>query len=217
MGLQMIERPILFSGEMVRAIIDGRKTQTRRICKKEVQFDTNGDPFFFVPENAIDDESFGKWVGIDEYSPHGRVGDRLWVRENFRFLKSHDRQSPSSLSPISVVFYESDAVISIPCDAGRMRPSIHMPRWASRITLEITDIRVERLQDITECDAIAEGVERVNQCGILRCCGYKDHTGNRGGFMHAKKSFETLWDSINADRAPWSSNPWVWVIEFKRI
>lgn len=196
----MRERPILFNADMVRAVLDGSKTQMRRIMR--VQPD----------EDGLAKVTNGPWVDTSErfYScPFGLKGDRLWVRETCQAVE-HE-------SGLDVVRYPADGneipVKSHPLDAGRwvdlyryrggegkIVPSIHMPRWASRITLEITGVRVERLQDISEQDAAAEGANTE-----LSLIGDKHYLGYR-----------SLWKSIyGADS--WQANPWVWVIEFKRV
>lgn len=219
------ERPILFSGPMVRAILDGRKTQTRRIVKP--QPDENG--LSFMPNAPLDwrDDVHGEWHPWKGETPNGdswrgRVQcwpeDRLWVRESFMRVGWDAVQSTMD------VRYRADderRTIAVPRSVDlvaqmKWKPSIHMPRWASRITLEVTGVRVERLQDISEEDAIAEGVE----CWEER--GYDDaqdfyrnyHTG--GDLFTAKASYRTLWESINGPGS-WERNDWVWVIEFKRI
>lgn len=186
------ERPILFSGPMVQAILSGRKTQTRRVIK--------GKGTWSVEE--ADDFSNRKWPGFqDEYGtwtdmecPYGYPTDRLWVRET-HYVESAGNQDEVG----RFVVYRStdkDAPVS------KWTPSIHMPRWASRITLEIKAVRVERLQDISEEDAKAEGVK---ESIVL--------PGDRGSFVPA---FGNLWCEINGVHS-WASNPWVWVISFKRI
>ncbi len=179
----MKERPILFSGEMVRAILEGRKTQTRRLAK------VNADGY---PCDSL-----------CPYCP----GDRLWVRETWSCGKVFDRTPPGQIPTVErdipVWYAAEDGEESI--NRGRWRHSIHMPRWASRITLEVTGVRVERLQDISEADACAEGIMRASGvCGQTVRPGPRDH-------------FADLWDRINNDRASWASNPWVWVVEFRRV
>ena len=207
---QIVTRPILFSGPMVRAILDGRKTQTRRIVKAK---DSDSSRCITLPmlmknvnEWRLQD---GRWFGIDGYDtlvfcdcPYGHVGDRLWVRENWRECGSGQRQDgkiPST--PVPVVYAADD-------DAeGPWRPSIFMPRWASRITLELVSIRIERLREISHEDATAEGIERSGK-------GWKDYGGNTQQWMSPATSFQTLWMSINGHEN-WSANPWVWVVGFK--
>ena len=190
----MKERPILFSGAMVRALLADTKTQTRRIVKPQPQMVTNnrtlpweGDPAALMRLMEIQ----GK------HCPYGQPGDRLWVRETW----AHGVQAMAAASDEDGPFvYAADG--STQGRLGeRWRPSIHMPRWASRITLEITGVRVERLQDISEADAIAEGV--TNSLHL---------TGGR----FARENFAHLWWTINGD-GNWEANPWVWVMQFKRL
>lgn len=196
----MKERPILFSAPMIRAILDGRKTQTRRVVKPQ--------PSRIGALGPIANERTVR-------CPFGQLGDRLWVREAWALTKAYDRLPVSEKSPggwKNVVRRRADEVHEgALLDWGRWRPSMHMPRWASRITLEITGVRVERLQDIASADARKEGIE----------CHEKDgtewfHAAGRD-YHIAKLAFFGLWDSINGNRAPWASNPWVWVIKFKRV
>ncbi|PJI66995.1 hypothetical protein [Serratia sp. TKO39] len=193
----MKERPVILNGEMVRAILDGRKTQTRRIAKADNSNHLLGCPF-------------------------GQAGDRLWVRETFAILGNEDGcpidwdgnlikgdekhaariykascwQEPGNYGLWSIPDRDTQY-------EGAWRPPIHMPRWASRITLEITAVRVERLNDISHDDAKAEG-----------CC-----YGRGGGVpdfaVTPADHFPTLWASIYGAES-WRANPWVWVIEFKR-
>lgn len=197
----MKERPILFNTEMVKAILDGRKTQTRRVVKAKPM---EGD-FISYKGEALE-------ALIRTHSPYGVVGDRLWVRETFAFEVFSDEFPPSILSECCRLWYkaggekEQTGGTRLHLNKGRWRPSIHMPRWASRITLEITDIRVERVQDISEEDAKAEGADKLHIDDLGQT--WKSH----------KRGFETLWDSINDKRGyGWNKNPWVWVVEFKRI
>jgi len=195
------QRPILFSGAMVRAILEGRKTQTRRVIRG--------------PE---------KYSRIHECGfccPHGVTGDRLWVREQFSGTYAWNAIPPSGWGWDNTevpIWYWADGN---PPDGDwtRPKPSIHMPRRYSRITLEITDVRVQRLQDISEDDARAEGVIVGDE--LQRA---EDEATRRRGWipaarwiLSAREPFSELWDSINAERAPWNSNPWVWAISFKRI
>jgi hypothetical protein len=178
----MKERPILFSAPMVRAILDGTKTQTRRIIK-----DLGGDndwgcpcPFFI---NGITSTAFFDAGEDVRLCPYGYPGELLWVRETF--------------CPAHYKAGANQADLDWLRERGmRWKPSIHMPRSASRITLEIVSVRVERLNDISEDDAKAEGVT------IL------------GGCKTYKQEFELLWNQIHGN---WNSNPWVWVIEFRDL
>ncbi len=178
----MKERPILFSGEMVRAILDGRKTQTRRLC---------------APAKA----SGGL---VDIQCPYGERGDRLWVRETWYCdIPADSRTEEKKLN----LYFRADGEAGDqfeqldPPSLKLWKPSIHMPRIFSRITLEIESVRVEQLQSISKEDAKAEG---MSACVGVSCpC--------------AIIGYEKLWDEINGKRAPWASNPWVWVIEFRRV
>lgn len=220
----MREKPILFSGPMVRAILDGRKTQTRRIVKNVTLPYHNGfimestdkkrkrnDAMFSDNENAVIASEY-------QYArPLCEVGDRLWVRETFRCVGTYKMNSTLTADVEYISnkkeetvwideqsFYKEDARLDKYPDGNiPWHPSIHMPRWASRITLDVTGVRVERLQDITVEDIIAEGLSTT----------LREHDA----CIHLKEQWIYLWDSINADRAPWESNPWVWVIEFKTI
>jgi len=205
----MSDRPILFSAPMVRAILDGRKTQTRRIVKspwkkREIvnlryYYNDNGytwsgefdDPHSWGIPNIIDLEP--RLSIYDMACPYGAPGNRLWVREKWQTYKEFDRIRPRDIS--------NQAEIQYPATYdgwdSRKRPSIHMPRWASRITLEITNVRVERLQDISEADSIDEGVPADSDA-------------------EPRDIYMSIWNELNGP-ASWDANPWVWVIEFKRV
>lgn len=204
----MKERPILFSGEMVRAILDGRKTQTRRmITPREFhRSDTPGYDWTFRDQAARWHDYRNKDF-IKAKSPYGVPGDQLWVRETWSFVGKQGvfdlhQARPDNCTPI----YRTDGT-----EVESWFPSIHMPRWASRITLEVTGVRVEQLQDISEEDALAEGVA-IDKGHIFQVAGHP-----QWGHITAVGCFETLWGAINGKRAPWASNPWVWVVEFERI
>lgn len=214
----MKERPILFSGEMVRALLDGKKTQTRRVIVVDRvfsvlrpfydgRFDDRGNFHYRVRQNMDGMIGLRDPHIAEQWCPHGQPGDRLWVRESWAARLDQDHLSPIQLPHGMTVGYWADGPSKC-CNtgcagtAGRVRASMHMPRWASRILLEITSVRVERVQDIGEDDAEAEGVE-FN--------GRPDWAGYRQGFRQ-------LWDSINAARGfGWDVNPWVWCVSFKKL
>ena len=194
---------MIFNAEMVRALLDGRKTQTRRPIKwKQTRFTEIGER---------EDGSKWPWSEDAEHAcdfwhpcPFGAVGDRIWVREAFRV---HSRATDVA----TLVYKASErnswteqthrvpvAVCNTPATPEKWTPSLHMPRWASRILLEITGVRVERLRSMSQDDARAEGVIAAS------------------GPMEAGLAFRELWDSIYGEES-WKANPWVWVIEFKRV
>ncbi|WP_176331044.1 hypothetical protein [Burkholderia vietnamiensis] len=234
----MKERPILFSGPMVRAILEGRKTQTRRIVKLP-----HTNPLGVWEPTTIGGENGGRTAGGETVplqgaiwhtrtgdcltSPHGQPGDRLWVRETWKTRTSHscaldtcdcaDVWVDYQAAGDGVYFPERkiDENWTMPEAAlkGQWVPSIHMPRWASRITLEITGVRVERLQSISESDAESEGAIY----GPLLPMGWnKSNCMSDDACMRSR--FAALWDRLNATRGHgWDVNPWVWTIEFRRI
>ena len=213
------ERPIIFSTEMVKAILDDRKTQTRRVIKPQPiarAINTDLDTLWewkydcnWWYKNSPDES------GILDYCPYGQVGDRFYVKETHHFScdafavttqVNYKDGTHKSIDPLLIPegtkvwnshhrYYPQDV---------KWRPSIFMHRWASRITREITDIRVERLQNISREDITAEG------CPWQRGDGPWDDVDN------ARRWFSDLWDSINGKKYPWDSNPWVWVISFKK-
>lgn len=200
----MKEHPILFSADMVRAILEGRKTQTRRIMKPQphplvqaVERHNKSTYLGKIHLNEWQNEIRGGWK-----CPYGESGELLWVRETF----TNDANNQEK--PIWV--YKADAPNYTLNSGQRWKPSIHMPRIASRITLEIEDIRAERLQDISEEDAIAEGIEIF---GIAWKIYHKNHDYYTQEPIIAYKS---LWQTINGWES-WDQNPWVWVIKFKII
>ena len=202
----MKERPILFSGEMVRAILDGRKTMTRRVATKIKA------PKAWTMPNGID--SFWNvnpcWRETPgELCPYGKPGDRLWVREAFAVgLSNQEGIAYRATSK----WYDFEDGTPESFKEIKWKPSIFMPRRYSRITLEITNIHVERLQYISEEDAKREGVESNFDEGVVY------YGPLNKGHADARIAFSWLWDSINAKRGySWESNPWVWVVEFKRV
>lgn len=230
------ERPILFSGPMVRAIIEGRKMVTRRAIKHQPDVPvTDAIPKREYPHGPATVDWYWRPKhghlngmpsnGWDFKCPYGQPGDRLWVRETHKISTGKVGDSQAC------VRYQADGdyqakVMPQPETAGprtfdRTRPSIHMPRWASRILLAITDVRVERLQDISEQQALAEGIVGVDfrpDDGFPICRGYMvgPDDGSTPLETHASKAFAGLWRSINGSES-WGANPWVWVVEFKRI
>lgn len=199
----IVHRPILFSGPMVQAILAGRKTQTRRVIK--------GKGTWSVEE--ADDFSNRKWPGYeDEYGtwtdmecPYGYPTDHLWVRET-HYVESAGNQDGVG----RFVLYratDKDAPVS------KWTPSIHMPRWASRITLEITDVRVERLKQITDDDIAAEGIESL---GSLPGTGGPSAGQFGGKYSTLRQLFSGLWVEINGPGS-WDADPWVWVVSFKVV
>jgi len=190
----MTERGILFSAAMVRALLDGTKTQTRRVVNVK-----NPDWIRRHVHPYKSDNNNGKVVyGWDGNAgdvltcPYGQPGDRLWVRETWA-------PHPDFPETTHRGVYRADPECKY--DVARWRPSIHMPRWASRILLEITGVRVERLQDISEADAVAEGISQHYAEGRRVSC---------------RVAYAWLWESING-AGSWDANSWVWVVEFRRI
>jgi hypothetical protein len=221
-----IERPILFSAPMVRALLAGTKTETRRVMKRQKQHDFT-DYTLFGQQGHPDDEAARcggwaePWVAIEHAPdwpdgkenqcscPHARRrGDWLWVRET-HFINDYRRANvPAAERKDCEIHYRADPLPCMEGEEGEITwtPSIHMPRWASRIRLEVTQIRVQRLQEITEADAQAEGAEPNDSYAGPE----KDrHRGWRHGYR-------ILWEQING-AGSWAVNPWVWAIEFKRI
>lgn len=198
----MKERPILFSGPMVLAILEGRKTQTRRVAK--VHETSPGmispDPYH-VPRSPQEHVS---------YCPHGVPGDRLWVRETFRWVEG-TRQLAYAADKPAHILREMKTLHQ------RWKPAIFMPRWACRITLAITDVRVQRLQEITYEDAQAEGCNPP-EVRMFSLFGADAEQRRKIYSIHAELGFKPLWDSINAKRGfGWDKNPWVWAITFRRV
>lgn len=227
------ERGTLFSAPMVRAILDDRKTQTRRIVTgaplpKEAHAPKCRPPAFFDKG----DRPVWTWMvgtGPNAYAVgdrtcrYGAPGDRLWVRETWAVdapLTQVRRELEDAMPDLGHgPYFRADGVHE---NSGlTWRPSIHLPRWASRITLEITEVRVQRLQDITEDDARAEGVTVGGGVpSVIVVTDEKGRTTRSRGTVHdytARGAFCHLWDGINGDRAPWTSNPWVWAISFRRV
>lgn len=246
----MTDRPMLFSGTMVRAILDGRKTQTRRVLHVQPPEWVNfcEQPQMFNVSHQWVPSGLWRWAELDEnrhralrqwpidgegshywLRPRFAVGDRLYVREAWRTLHKFDCLAPRHLADDpSKVTFEADPERRNPLWAfGRLRPGMHMPRWASRLTLIVTDVRVERLQDISEADAIAEGIACENV--IIGAHGDTGHhceiTADRywngtedddfEGHEAGEDAYADLWDRINAARGfGWDTNPWIATVTF---
>jgi hypothetical protein len=248
-------RPIIFSAPMVRAILEGRKTQTRRVIKNADDFLETDDEGRFVFMHAPTCPSYCDYacaaegevleghVGWTPWGSHPERRTRLWVREGFY---ADSRESLASSFNPAVIYaatpeiakhkraadvhyctYLDGSYATREASAAnlsghkfqRLKSPIHMPRWASRLTLELTAVRVERLQAISEDDAFAEGVEALPFFRRLDDAGQRSHLARISGRdvpPYAVDQFRQAWDSINGDAAPWSSNPWVWVLSFKR-
>lgn len=211
----MKEIPVLFNAEMVRAILDGRKTQTRRPFKVQ--------PEYIGTIDGLETWNWNQWtwqygklkkLRIETVSPFGIVGDHLWVRETFcgyiQTSYEYDEWEEATTEKIKERFPMTvEYRATSKSRPYKWRPSIHMPRWASRITLKVTDIRVQRVQEISEEDAMAEG------CEERLISGYMENGGVVSpDTFKAKEEFECLWNSIYNT---WDANPWVWAATFEVV
>jgi len=209
----MNEKPILFSGGMVRAILDGTKTMTRRVVKKPAWSPMSQEMFYAGIDLGVREKM--KFTNC----PYGKPGDGLWVRETWATGWNTMHTQPSKITPGTYVEYKAGPPTLFSSNFYKWRSPIYMPRWASRITLEVISVRVERVQDISEEDAIAEG------CSGEPCDhpnpvmpGACEDCMNSGYQYPPGLEFLDLWDSINAKRGyPWESNPWVWAVDFKKV
>lgn len=198
------ERSLIMTGESVRAVLAGRKTQTRRVARDQTAKSYQWvSQFPVIPTRDGLYEGWAKDCGqsflLPTSCPYGSVGERLWVRESF----SHSREW--HMNP----WYWADGD---PTDGDyeKPKPSIHMPRWASRLTLEITDVRVERVQDVSENDVLAEGVT-VDKVAAVAGVPWSE-------MPDLYTAFRVLWDALNAKRGySWNDNPFVWVLSFRRV
>lgn len=229
----MKERPMLFNGEMVRAMLKRLKTQDRRVIKPQPVFEKSGWSFeyrkgcyrFLEYTHPIQQRAEHN---IDEFCPYGKVGDRFWVRESFRVNRWYTG-GIGGLEPVETQ-YKIDGFLSdrncIPSShwdkpTSKVSTKYHsarfMPKWAARIWREITGIRVERVRDISEADSKHEGCEKEDVC--CRDLAGLVYGGNQWGTIALYKAgFKTLWDSINAKRGDgWHKNRFVWVLTFKEI
>ena len=215
-------KPILFKTEMVKAILAGNKTQTRRVVQPQPDADQKLiGPEMYTP--ALTDKDGELYPGPEVYGiysddgefgvkcPYGKIGDILWVRETFCDFHG-------------LIIYKADEKYNeiVDNDLWRWKPSIFMPHEAARIFLEVTDIRVERLQDISENDAKAEGIVEFTKDGVgfeygIDGWNWSYEDGWPSMCTNRVYAYEELWDLINGKKYPWSSNPWVWVISFNRV
>lgn len=200
------EKPIIFSGESVRAIIEGKKVQTRRVVKPQPACFQDGKPVVYcgVP---------GRGEVKEILCPHGQVGDRLWVKETHAIREdvdpAIDLQKAKQYLVCRADREPGDNLSDDWHGYGRgWRSPIHMPRWASRLTLEIVEVRVERLAAISEADAYAEGVTIPVHLAFAS-------NGNPHLRNEARTVFQGVWDNVNGKKHPWESNCWVWVITFR--
>jgi len=228
----MKEKPILFNSEMVRAILDGRKTQTRRVIKfpkhtytpdsswvASLNPDGRGDWIAWGPRPVTDDFSINAYLDGGGFPcPYGKPGDMLWVRETWLQLdrsgwcdpaKPKDWYDPA-YRRVNAIAYRANAdteAEEIRKEYGyKWRPSIFMPRWASRLTLKVTTVKAERVQDISDGDLLEEGMTAYSPSD----CPHPETL--------TRDDFRQLWDSINAKRGySWDTNPWVWVVEFEAV
>lgn len=212
----MADKPLLFSAPMIRALMEGRKTQTRRLIEPADLRPTakGGDKearnMIIVKIPA----RFGGYIAGPSFAPGYAVGDRIYVRETFSGPHACRDLPPRDWPKDSPIWHWADGNPEAG-DWTRPKPGIHMPRWASRMTLMVTGVDVDRLGLISRADAEAEGVEPY--AGLdPDCGGFKNYaTGSADGrWLDPISSFRTLWDSLNADRAPWASNPWVCAVTF---
>jgi hypothetical protein len=219
-GALITELPILFQTQMVQAILSGRKTKTRRSTTALEAYDKSHAPHEFVRDEFREDHwdffsvscfAWGQVENPNIKSAYGKPGDLLWVKETWKKADFPESDGP----------FEYRASLENPnalWNKGIWKPSIHMPKTASRIWLMIEDIRVERLQDISEEDAIAEGIERWVETRMKsQPMHYKVYTDSDPEALYTsspKDSFETLWISINGEES-WNANPWVWVIQYR--
>jgi len=199
----MKEKPILFSAPMVRAILDNRKSVTRRVVKLSKTLD----------ETLTESEWRNYYIKNYAKCPYGVPGDRLYVKETFAFITNSSIEDDG-------LFYRADGDFPshLEDELCKWKPSIFMPRWASRINLEITNVRVERVQDISNEDAIKEGIQFIERDKYSSQDFYGVTIDDYNTYApNAHTSFMYLWDLINKKKHSWKSNPWVWVVEFKRV
>lgn len=222
-------KPILFSGPMVRAILDGQKTQTRRLCKQAVDHGETAHAvcparesgyiawFSQQPSPAEEIAAFTKQQYQHGFKSPYSPGDMLWVRETWQPNPEAGSSFDGAKIPSDAVCYRADLSVEDARESGTWKPSIFMPKLAARLFLRVTDVRVQRLQEISEADVVAEGVAMTDEY-----LEYIEWVANvAGGVPHTTVSprefFGDLWDRLYKKRAPWESNPWVWVYTFERV
>lgn len=233
----MIDRPILFSGPMARALLDGRKTQTRRVLNPQPPADMGLVGIYAPKLTAV----FGYETPDADHKVTLRYmpGDRLYVREAWRVDKTFNDIAPRFLAPMASIHYEADgtatnSIAHLNAMTGKFRQGMHMPRWASRLTLTVTDVRVQQLQEISEEDAIAEGIH-VQRLAEWAAQGVYVGEGNKPilmdaddpsvvymtaadadcGWKTAREAYAELWDDLNEARGyGWDANPWVAAVSF---
>lgn len=229
----MTDRPILFSAPMVRALLAGTKTQTRRVLKPQPFADRYYEGVIdctFVPAPASNLQAYARFgaaavgggaIRTETFTPRIQPGDTVWVREAWRSHETYDDLAPGKMGGEEPVRYEADdahQTWGFPAISklGRLRASMHMPRWASRLTLTVTDVRVERLHDISEVDARAEGAYVGKASGRVADNQMAMNLGM--WFANGRGWYADLWDRINAKNTkravPWASNPWVVAYSF---
>lgn len=221
----MKERPILMNGAMVRATMAGIKSQTRRVMKRQPEYPIviAGDPH--TNRYQIEGGEALTLAVLLRECPYGQPGDRLWVRETWRTDATLDGRAPSDFAGWPVKYEADGAVLGHGAHFGntdgKTRVSIHMPRWASRILLEIVSVRVERLNDCSAADARAEGL--ISYEHFWRECeyplpdiAYEPFKDGPTRYSDPVQAYQALWESING-AGSWAANPWVWVVEFKRV
>lgn len=219
----MAERPILFSGPMVRALLDGRKTQTRRVVKPQPEFlqiyDYKGVRVYDASHRSWcwKGKAHGRYPdewgpSLAAMNPYGVHGDELWVKETWRTEARHDGLKPTLLPDGALISFDADYQQQ-PNDGcrGKTRVSLHMQRRHSRISLRITDVRAERLNDCSEADALAEGISCLHD-GF----GIEDMGSDQSPIVQptAVQAYRFLWERINGPGA-WAANPWVWAVSFE--
>lgn len=215
-GALVTEHPIIFQTEMVRAILEGRKTQTRReiknihiedgYAKGTVNFECKKKEFYEAGINVSRENLNFPFVGLLDLCKYGKVGDLIWVKETWAIEKRKEKR----------LVYKC-RLNDFPIENDRWKPSIHLPKASSRIWAMIEDIRVERVQDISESDAMAEGVIEYEDFTFKNYFTKKGLRAEDGvEIVLAKGSFQSLWISING-QASWDANPWVWVIQYRLL